>query len=664
MNFNVGESNPIMTRVGAHRGSKAEEESKKDLIINTITTSTPNCKENFYGTGSNLNSYNDEMKTSSNEISNKQKIYKPPVRSQSSTPMKNLSKENVNQGTQGNNHNINMNNYQPTPNIYTKGQPSTPCNNQNDRISFSKATNSTKTSEKTEYLEDIDYQMNNLNINPNRNNMNNQRLSNSKNDYLTSNTYSGNIQTSSYNNYNNLNSNSSLNLLPVTQQGNYPSHRSNLNSKNEVVYNSINSYNANNNSIKNNQSSSQSSFQGNNMTHNKSSSFINNPINNSTTPSNLRKDLYNKVPILNHNQNPVSIKSLSSNNNSLNNLAQFNPMNNGYNEQLGYKNLSNTNFYQNNYYPTSNSSTFINLEDLMLLEEKLSEILYNLNFSRQMSNECFEWWNFYFNCSLCGNFEFYFKEESHKNVIRDYTHLEMLSIIISYDVSHDKTLLDKISSILKSIVNLLHQNFLIICDYIISKVAYESQSNMWVGKLRNLVETKMTIYKNTAETSHHRPSSNYMSEIKSNNAYVYDYLRIILKNYNTNSPILETLISYFKNISKINIDMLNDFYRSKVLRVMNKNASVLASVLINKDEWGQVAVPYLKKESFKEYTLVLDLDETLIHFKIDNGDETKGLLRLRPGIFEFLDCVSQYYELIVFTAATQDVRKNLNFSKI
>jgi CTD small phosphatase-like protein 2 len=93
------------------------------------------------------------------------------------------------------------------------------------------------------------------------------------------------------------------------------------------------------------------------------------------------------------------------------------------------------------------------------------------------------------------------------------------------------------------------------------------------------------------------------------------------------------------------------------MRVVNKNASVLASVLINDNEsLKPIPIPYLKKESLKDLTLVLDLDETLIHFKIDEVDENKGILRLRPGIYEFLDTISKFYELVIFTAATQDVK--------
>jgi TFIIF-interacting CTD phosphatase-like protein len=102
---------------------------------------------------------------------------------------------------------------------------------------------------------------------------------------------------------------------------------------------------------------------------------------------------------------------------------------------------------------------------------------------------------------------------------------------------------------------------------------------------------------------------------------------------------------------------LNELFRSKIIRVINKNASVLASSLIgiHEDNFEQIAVPYLNKKSLKEYTLVLDLDETLIHFKIDNNDDNKGLLRLRPGIFDFLDSMTCIYEIVIFTAATQEV---------
>ena len=53
-----------------------------------------------------------------------------------------------------------------------------------------------------------------------------------------------------------------------------------------------------------------------------------------------------------------------------------------------------------------------------------------------------------------------------------------------------------------------------------------------------------------------------------------------------------------------------------------------------------------------KYTLVLDLDETLIHYS-DQNDRV-GELRIRPGAEDFLRVLSLYYEIVIFTAGTQE----------
>jgi len=76
------------------------------------------------------------------------------------------------------------------------------------------------------------------------------------------------------------------------------------------------------------------------------------------------------------------------------------------------------------------------------------------------------------------------------------------------------------------------------------------------------------------------------------------------------------------------------------------------------DELPEVFPPFLpeKQRGDKEYTLVLDLDETLIHFEEENEeiDEKEVFYMVRPGLNQFLSELSQYYELVIFTAALQD----------
>lgn len=70
-----------------------------------------------------------------------------------------------------------------------------------------------------------------------------------------------------------------------------------------------------------------------------------------------------------------------------------------------------------------------------------------------------------------------------------------------------------------------------------------------------------------------------------------------------------------------------------------------------------------KAANVPRYTLVLDLDETLIHCELekpseydisfpirDEYDEYDVYLSFRPYVFHFLETMSQYFELVVFTA--------------
>jgi Dullard-like phosphatase family protein len=56
--------------------------------------------------------------------------------------------------------------------------------------------------------------------------------------------------------------------------------------------------------------------------------------------------------------------------------------------------------------------------------------------------------------------------------------------------------------------------------------------------------------------------------------------------------------------------------------------------------------------SEREYTLVLDLDETLIHYEeISYG---KGKVHVRPFVDRFLQQLSTHYEIVIFTASVRD----------
>jgi TFIIF-interacting CTD phosphatase-like protein len=77
-----------------------------------------------------------------------------------------------------------------------------------------------------------------------------------------------------------------------------------------------------------------------------------------------------------------------------------------------------------------------------------------------------------------------------------------------------------------------------------------------------------------------------------------------------------------------------------------------------------VTIPYLPPLVYqiKEnpvFTLVLDLDETLIHLECEDEDQEEhedGVYYLiRPGTIRFLNELAKYYEIVIFTAAMPDV---------
>ncbi|TNV71353.1 hypothetical protein FGO68_gene11303 [Halteria grandinella] len=61
-----------------------------------------------------------------------------------------------------------------------------------------------------------------------------------------------------------------------------------------------------------------------------------------------------------------------------------------------------------------------------------------------------------------------------------------------------------------------------------------------------------------------------------------------------------------------------------------------------------VDAPYLPAIKDRTYTLVLDLDETLVHYF------EEGHFLVRPGCDVFLREMSEIYEVVIFTAAMQD----------
>ena len=310
--------------------------------------------------------------------------------------------------------------------------------------------------------------------------------------------------------------------------------------------------------------------------------------------------------------------------------------------------------YFNNYSSTpynnnENDNSFqINLEDLMILEEKLSEAITALEAKKFIQNECFEWWNYYYNCSLYNRIELIFKDEKSRHIVQMSIKYELFSLLICYDVSSDNFLMTQIIVMIQAILNLHHSNLIVICEYVLSKISIDNLNNVWVYKLRNLVNS------HDSGLNYMNSNYSYVEKINLNTNSIINYIRIILRNY-PNNPKRADLMNLYKNIETISYQEINDIFQDKFMIVENPNSSVLASVVLRQNgQFHSIEPPYLKSKNIKPYTLVLDLDETIIHFRVNPNNELEGVMKVRPGIFDFLETLGQYYEMIVFTTATSE----------
>ena len=349
---------------------------------------------------------------------------------------------------------------------------------------------------------------------------------------------------------------------------------------------------------------------------------------------------------LNNNNN--KLLTLNNNLNNLNNSKEdLNNLNNLYLQNLIQYNLNNSEINNNSLI----SPISINFEDLIILQNYFIEMILSLSKNKPIHNECFEFWNYYYNSSLLIQFEKIFSNKSDSNEVKISIYYSLMSIMLCYDYSLESNLFTKVIISLSDLLKLNYKNLLLICEYILKKISNDCITNIWVIKLASIVkESNFNDY-----TSQLLKGYNFtlVEKISYNTNIILQNLRYLLKNFKSQKNGLLTGI--FKKIREKTYDEINIFFRENIIHVSNINGSILGSIFLLKNiNFRQVPSPYVRTKNNKEYSLVLDLDETLIHFKPQNNGEEGGILRVRPGIYDFLDEIGKYYELIVFTTATQE----------
>ena len=303
------------------------------------------------------------------------------------------------------------------------------------------------------------------------------------------------------------------------------------------------------------------------------------------------------------------------------------------------------NYYQNQNLNKNNSNKYdlsLNIEDLIMIEDKFSKLIktvndHNINI---VNKTCYEWWNYYFNCSLKGNCDYLFSEPRNKNVIACYNSLLLISIMLIYDLSFQPKLFLKLIDFLKNVLFINHQNYLNICQYLISRIKQEYLSSKWVEQLIKITSSQVSKKKL------------YIYELDQNLQSLNKILSTIILNLNSTHQIINPKIELiYKNFIQYEAETINKIFMTDIIQIDNKGGSLLFS----EKKYNNPIINnfFLSKNPLKPISLVLDLDETLMSFVYTDNEKKEGLSRLRPFLYNFLNLVKEYYEIITFTAATQ-----------
>ena len=359
---------------------------------------------------------------------------------------------------------------------------------------------------------------------------------------------------------------------------------------------------------------------------------------------NIPNIIFNKRRISLNNNTAFNYK-----NNKITNNTQMIPNNlnikkTNINEIKNNNNIINTNNIDKK---NKDNSAILNVEEILMIEEKLSSLINCLNNNNPCAEESFEYINFYFTTNFSKNIDNYFTKENISKIINKALNIKIFSFIICYDISLNEDIFSNYIIILKQVFANVHSILILISKFFCNKMK-SNQSNIWVQKLNN------STYKYDKTI---KPVNIIFDEINFiTNKLTQKLFPNLLQLYKK-----QILFDIFNKLEKLTQIELQRIYKEKIFVNMNINGSIIGSSAYFQKNQNYLKyqnnsknICFLNKNPSKNYTLVLDLDETLIHFKSNPNDDSSGILQFRPFLSEFLIGVSKYYELIVFTAATED----------
>ena len=304
----------------------------------------------------------------------------------------------------------------------------------------------------------------------------------------------------------------------------------------------------------------------------------------------------------------------------------------------------------------------INIEELILIEEKYNNLIKSINKKLIISNECLELIDCLYNSTLCNKFGIYFKKNQKIQLIIYKSIILMIyNSILAYHISLDDSFFYTCLDYLAIIININHKSYLLLCEYIANNFINDLNNNNSAKNLLSILKNNLTHidindkdflkYLTSRKFIITKKNINFIYEIKFYSYLIEIYIKVLLKNINSNKK--EELNKLFNDINNLTFQEVYIFFQQKIKNIEESN--IKYKNILNKftPTNPDIKTPFINSKLTKKFSLVLDLDETLISLDTDKNSN-KAVIKFRPGLVQFLIEMKKFYEIIVFTSATKD----------
>ena len=300
----------------------------------------------------------------------------------------------------------------------------------------------------------------------------------------------------------------------------------------------------------------------------------------------------------------------------------------------------------------------LNLEDLLIIEDKFNLTMIVLEKGNKSFKEYLDLWLYFFSSELKTKLEQVFKFFPKEiEIMKSYVNYSLIFILICYDFAVNSISIDIDNNFsLIEIAQIIYTNLLIVINLIKTKIIFDNKDNYNI-RLIELSKIDMTIKNKLSNIDN---DNFFIKEIlnSNSNTIIKKITSIIESNIINNISDKTYNSEIFKKIKTSSFEEINIFFLENILKEDFIGCSVLATTYLKeKQKYTPALVPYIRAPSKKNYTLILDLDETLIHFNVNYNENDEGVLKLRPGVFTFLEKIKEFYEIILFTEASEAYTK-------